>query len=243
MKFVIALICSLLFVYFSLIGQVNGELHLKDSSLTGNLDHPYFTGFTIELDTIYSKIDSTILFNQLPRIGTINFKNRIDIPTEYTITKRAGFAQIMFRFRTSYLVFDDLNFNSNLITFILDDDPKVPVTQGDLEIIRLTKKILNDEIYWNNLDDRNCDDDIANKSYSLYCAIKIASLEIENRYNHRNAVLQKLRHLIDEKYPGVKWKHRLMDFNNMDNIQYKDIEAILIEIEQDILKELDVTGQ
>ena len=116
----------------------------------------------------------------------------------------------MFRFKNTYLTFDNLNIENKSITFSINHDPKVPITEDDLKIIKIAKSLLSEEKNWNKDDDRKCDDDLANKSYSLYCALRIASLEIEEKYNHRNAVLQKLRHLIEEKYPKRKWSHRLM---------------------------------
>lgn len=222
----------------SVFGQSNGELLLRQDRLVGKCENKYFTGFEIELDTTYSLIDSITFFNQFPRIGTISFKNKFVIPTEFTITKRAGFNQIMFRFKSDYLTFDNLEIRNQSIVFTIDNDPIVPVTENDLRIIRLAKSLLSEELYWNKEDDRKCDDDLSNQRYSLYCALRIASLEVEEKYNHRNAVLQKLRHLIKEKYSDKRLKHRLMDFNNMEGIEYEDIVNILNEIEKEFIVEL-----
>ncbi len=200
--------------------------------MVGTCENIYYAGFEIELDSSYTELDSSSFFGQFPRIGTINFKNKFTVPTEFTITNRAGYDQIMFRFRSNYITFDNLEIRSQSISFTVDNDPIVPVTEADLKIIRLAKDLLSEEMYWNKEDDRNCADDISNKKYSLYCAIRIGSLEVEERYNHRNAALQKLRHLIAEKYPNKVWNHRLMDFNNMEEIQYEDIINILEEIER-----------
>ena len=226
----------------SSIGQDAGVLYLNQNKLKGSCENKYFTRFEIELDSIYSSMDSTKLFSQLPRIGKINFKNRVDIVTEFVMTKRAGYPQIMFRFKSDYLTFDNLDFGDQFVSFVLDDDPNVPATNGDLEIIRLAKKLLSEEKYWNKEDDRDCTDDLENKSYSIYCAIRIASLQIEEQYNHRNAALQKLRHLIEDQYPSKKWNHRLMDYNNMDEISYTDIINMLNQIEQDFVQEMKTSN-
>lgn len=221
-----------------LTSQNKGEMRLENTRLKGACEDQYFTGFMIELDTVYTEIDSVKLFDQLPRMGTINFKNSVQIPTEFTKTTRAGYNQIMFRFRSSWHTFDELIFNDQLITFTIDRDPKVPCTIEDLHILKLAKKILSEEKYWHKEDDRNCEDDLGNKCYSLYCALKIASVAIEGKYNHRNAVLQELRHLIVEKYPNKEWTHRLLDFNNMKETSYEDIMEILTEIELKFKMEL-----
>jgi len=234
------LISLLIILSNSSFGQNDGKLNLKENKLTGSCENKYLTGFEIELDTIYQKLDSTTLFTQLPRIGKINFKNRFEIPTEFTLTERAGYSQIMFRFKNDYLIFDNLKIEDQSISFTINHDPEVPVTKDDLKIIHIAKKLLSEEKYWNKTDDRNCEDDLANKSFSLYCALRIASLEVENKYNHRNAVLQKLRHLIELKYLGKKWRHRLKDFNNMEETSYEDIVNILNEIEEGFIQELSL---
>ncbi len=225
-------IVILLSVFISaLSSQSKAELYLTNNVLNGACDDPYFTGFMIELDTIYSSIDSSILFGQLPRLGTINFKHKTNIPTEFTRTDRAGYPQIMFRFRSEWLTFDDPMYTNNSISFTIDRDPVVPFTEDDLKIIQLASDMLSEPKYWHKQDDRICEDDLANKSYSLFCALKIASLAVEQKYNHRNAVLQKLRHLINEKDPNKQWNHRLMDFNNQEETTYEDIISILAEME------------
>lgn len=235
----LVIILLLILLYKPIYSQHNAELILEHNKLKGTCENDYFTGFEIELDSNYAEIDSAILFKQFPRVGKLGFKNKFEIPTEFTITERAGFSQIMFRFRNDYLTFDNLNVESNSISFLVNNDPQVPVTKQDLAIIKTAKGLLSDEKYWNNIDDRNCTDDLANKSYSLYCALRISSLQIEEKYNHRNAALQKLRHLIEQKHPDRKWTHRLMDFNNMDETNYKDIVDILSEIEQYFIDELE----
>lgn len=220
----------LLSVHFS-SAQEAGVLYLSGSKLKGDCENRFFTGFEIELDTFYTNIDRTTLFGQFPRVGAINFKNKRVIPTEFTITDRAGYPQIMFRFRTSYYTFDDLIIEPKLISFTVDEDPEVPVTEKDVQIVRLAQKLLSDENQWHKNDDRVCTDDLINNAYSLYCALRISSLEVEGHYNHRNAALQKLRHLIEDKYPSRKWQHRLMDYNNMEETSHHDILRILDEME------------
>lgn len=232
-------IISFIFTFVHVMSaQHPGQLHLKDQKLIGSCDNPYFTGFIIELDSVYETIDSSTLFDQLPRIGTIHFKNRKYIPTEFTLTKRAGFPQVMFRFKSTYLTFDKLRIEENNISFTLDDDPTVPVTDSDLVIIKLAQQLISEAKFWHKEDDRVCTDDLAKKSYSIYCALRIASLEIENNYNHRNASLQKLRHLIEDQYPNRKWNHRLMDYNNMEETSFLDIVNMLQTIEREFSEAL-----
>ncbi len=243
MKFQIIIAGLACILWNTTMAQDAGRLYLEKNKLLGNCENLYFTGFEIELDSTYTKLDSILLFSQLPRVGKIHFKNRIEIPTVFTLTERAGYPQIMFYFKNDYLSFDQLEVHENYINFMIDEDPVVPVTQMDLEIIQLAKALLSEEEYWNKNDDRNCEDDVANKSYSLYCALRIASLEKEEYYNHRNATLQKVRHLIDLKFPDRKWQHRLMDFNNMNETAYQDIMDLLTEIETAFTVELSAKNE
>ena len=231
MKIPLCIVIHLSVFISAAISQSKAELYLANNILNGTCDDPYFTGFMIELDSAYGSIDSSILFGQLPRLGTINFKHKAVIPTEFTRTDRAGYPQIMFRFRSEWLAFDELKVNENRISFTVDRDPVVPFTRDDLKIIQLAKDMLSEQKYWHKQDDRICEDDLANKTYSLFCALKIASLAVEQKYNHRNAVLQKLRHLIKEKDPNKVWNHRLMDFNNQEETSYEDVVSILREME------------
>lgn len=127
------------------MSQSKAELKLTNNTLNGTCDDPYFTGFMIELDTIYSSVDSSMLFGQLPRLGTINFKNKANISTEFTRTDRASYPQIMFRFRSEWLSFDDLEFKDNSISFTIDRDPVVPFTEDDLQIIQLASDMLSEK--------------------------------------------------------------------------------------------------
>lgn len=238
MRILIILKCLLFISLGATFAQNSGNLYLQKNKLIGSCENKYYTGFEIELDTIYTKIDSASLFSQFPRIGKVNFKNRAEIPIVFTITERAGYPQIMFRTKNSFLTFDNLKIENHSISFTLNHDPQVPVTAKDVKIIQIAKKLLSEEKYWNKDDDRKCDDDLANRSFSLYCALRISSLEVEGRYNHRNAALQKLRHLIELKYPNRKWDHRLMDFNNMEETNYADIISTLEEIERGFIQEL-----
>ena len=72
-------------------------------------------------------------------------KNRVKIPTEFTLTNRSGAPQLLFRFRYNYLTFDHLRIEDKSISFIINNDPEVPATEDDLKIIQLAKQLLSEE--------------------------------------------------------------------------------------------------
>jgi hypothetical protein len=73
---------------------------------------------------------------------------------------------------------------------------------------------------------------------SLFCVIKIASIEIMKEYNHRNTVIQTVRFVIDDLVPNHKFEHTLKDYNNLQTTTYKDILNVLKLAKEIINKEL-----
>jgi hypothetical protein len=125
------------------------------------------------------------------------------------------------------------------LTFNIDHDPDVPVSETDLRIIRKTKELLKGESLWHKNDDRDCTDDIQEQRYSLFCALQSASIEVEGEYNHRNAIMQKIRHTIVTIYPDKVWEHRLRDFNNMPETDFTVLMDLLNRVESEVKSELE----
>jgi hypothetical protein len=72
-----------------------------------------------------------------------------------------------------------------------DEDNAPPVSAQDLAILLRAKELLADEAHWNRHDDRNCPPQA--KTYSLFCALQKASVEVLGEYEHRRAALQEVR--------------------------------------------------
>ena len=221
----------------SVFGQGSCELNLVDGKLIGNCANSYFTSFVIDMND--EVLDSTKLFNQLPLSGIVTIDNKHEMEVKYELTNRAGFSQILFKTRAGWFTMDNLSIQKNRLTFEIDHDPDVPVTLEDLKIIRKAKDLLKDEKSWHKSDDRNCEDDIEKNCYSLFCALQRASIEFEGEYNHRNAIMQKIRHTIVEIYPSKKWNHRLRDFNNMPETDFDVLMELLNRVESEVVIELE----
>ena len=86
------------------------------------------------------------------------------------------------------------------------------VSEEDLEILRKAQSILADESAWDRQDDRVCE--ATDTTWSLFCALHKASLEVLGEYQHRRVALQEVRFAIEDVSGGEKFAHRLMDFNN-----------------------------
>jgi nanoRNase/pAp phosphatase (c-di-AMP/oligoRNAs hydrolase) len=101
-----------------------------------------------------------------------------------------------------------------------------PVTKEDLQILQRADKILSSEAVWNRNDTRVCKPE--DKTWSLFCALQKASIEILGSYDHRRVALQEVRFVIEEVAKGKDLGgHRLMGYNNLPSTQFKDIKRVL----------------
>ena len=221
------------------------KLLLKDGKLIGACTTSFFTEFEINLTN--PKLDSVSLFQQLPLSGKArvsyipNSKEKVDyqLDVKYELTNRQGFPQILMKTSDGWFAMDSLKIHSDHIEFEMDNDPEPPLTASDLLIIRRTITLLKDEKNWNRNDDRKCKDDIANKTYSLFCALHLASVEVAGSYDHRKAVLQMIRKTIVEIYPNKELEHRLRDFNNLPETNHAVLMDLLTRVENQVINELE----
>lgn len=100
-----------------------------------------------------------------------------------------------------------------------------PVAKEDLQILQRADKILSSEAVWNRKDTRVCKPE--DKTWSLFCALQKASIEVLGSYDHRRVALQEVRFVIEEVTKGKQFNHRLMDYNNLPGTKFKDIKKVL----------------
>jgi hypothetical protein len=107
------------------------------------------------------------------------------------------------------------------------DDSKVrpPITQADLQIVKRAREILDSPSKWNRADNRECP--AGAKTFSLYCALQLATNEVSGKSAHRGAALQEARFVIDEIAADRNYNHRLMDYNNDPTTTFADIQEVL----------------
>ncbi len=102
-----------------------------------------------------------------------------------------------------------------------------PVTSEDLRILTKANEILRDESVWNRQDDRECNDDDALGKWSLFCALEKACVDVLGQYDHRRVALQEVRFAVEDATRGRRFEHRLMDFNNLPETQFRDVRRVL----------------
>ena len=105
-----------------------------------------------------------------------------------------------------------------------DSDVRPLVTPADLLIIKRAHALLDSPSHWNRADNRKCPDGA--KTFSIYCALEVATIEIAEKFAHRGAALQEMRFVIDEITATRDYDHRLMDYNNDPRTSFADVQEV-----------------
>ena len=119
-----------------------------------------------------------------------------------------------------------VNAQTNATQSTAVDDSKVrpPMTSADLQIVRRAREILDSPAKWNRVDNRQCP--AGAKTFSMYCALQMATNELSGKSEHRGAALQEARFVIDEIAVDRNYNHRLMDYNNDPTTTFADIKEV-----------------
>jgi hypothetical protein len=100
-----------------------------------------------------------------------------------------------------------------------------PVTAEDLRILQRADQILSSPAVWNRKDTRTCKP--ADRTWSLFCALEKASLDVLGEYRHREVALQEVRFAIMDATNDRPFEHRLMDYNNLPSTTFDDIKRVV----------------
>lgn len=111
--------------------------------------------------------------------------------------------------------------------FELDAAREVPPSALDREILERAAAILSSESVWNRADNRKCPP--AATSWSLYCAMERATIEVTGAFHHRRPALELVRQIVDERTAGRPYHHRLMDYNNDPTTRLADVRGIIAD--------------
>ncbi|WOJ94821.1 hypothetical protein R0135_06535 [Congregibacter variabilis] len=113
-----------------------------------------------------------------------------------------------------------------------------PVSSEDIAILEEAKRILLEQSQRNREGDRNCDDDLANSNFSVFCALYFASVDVTGVYRHRRPAMQTVRKEAARRYPG-EYPHILRDVNNRADISDSDLIEVLDSVRAQLLSELN----
>jgi hypothetical protein len=108
-----------------------------------------------------------------------------------------------------------------------------PVTEADLHVIARTREILDSPARWNHTDSQDCPADAT--TFSLFCALQMASNDVTGSFDNRGAAAQELRFTIDDMVGNTKhYNSRLTDFNNDSATRFEDIQELLRTAENNL---------
>lgn len=118
------------------------------------------------------------------------------------------------------------------------DDSQVhpPVIQADIQIVQLARQVLDSPAKWNRADNRICPPDAT--TFSMYCALEKATIEVTGNFKHRGAAMQESRFVIDDIAPNRGYHHRLMDYNNDPTTTFADVQRVFQLLQDRIAKRL-----
>jgi hypothetical protein len=113
------------------------------------------------------------------------------------------------------------------------------ITKEDVLIVQRAQKILDSPAKWNRVDTRICPADA--KTFSMYCALEKATVEVAGNFEHRGAAMQEARFVIDDIAPNRNYEHRLMNYNNDPTTTFPDIQRVFKLLEDRLVKRLSET--
>lgn len=120
------------------------------------------------------------------------------------------------------------------------------VTNTDLRIAKRARALLHSESAWDRADRPHIEGDEATacqpsaKQMSLYCALERATMEVTGKFEHRGAVMQVARFVIEDIEPNweTKYRHLLVDYNNDPHTTFESIQKVLKSVEQRLAERL-----
>ena len=114
------------------------------------------------------------------------------------------------------------------LTFEVDTLQPAPPSDLDRHIAARADSILSSVAAWNRADDRNC---VASATtWSIYCAMERAAIEVTGGMHHRRPAMQLVRELVDERSAGRNYGHRLMDYNNDPKTSLADVHSLFATV-------------
>ncbi len=213
----------------------------------------FLEGFTVSMMVPYEFLETGLSIEGLFSLvrnqnvtGTVTYPNGKITPVNYEIVHHRGSEDLYMKSSLGYFLWEFLSVQDDRLCFAIYWWYRPPAMEVDLEIIEMSLELLADSDQWHKADDRDCAADISNNHWSLFCALKHASIEKTGEYNHHNCAIQTTRQVIDEMIPDHGYAHTLMDYNNAPSVKHDDVLRVLelsgMRIQRELL-ESQVPGQ
>ncbi len=142
---------------------------------------------------------------------------------KFEIVNHRGIEEIYMKSTLGFFLWEYVKVQEDKLSFAIYWWYCPPARKVDLEILEMVEQLLTEPANWHQNDDRVCEHDIENNLWSLFCALKHASIEKMGEYNHHNTAIQTVRFVIDDIIPNHEFMHTLMDYNNAPSTTHKNI--------------------
>ncbi len=113
------------------------------------------------------------------------------------------------------------------LRFRIDTVKEVPPSALDRQILERAAQIITSDSVWNRADNRKCP--ATATTWSIYCAVEQAEVEVAGGFHHRRPAMQLVREIVDERTKGTSYQHRLMDYNNDRTTRLQDVRTLFAE--------------
>lgn len=218
-------------------------LNILEDRLEGA--NEYLEGFTISMDIPPQFLKKGLDIQTLMSIvrnqeitGTMTYPNGKTTKIRYEIVRHRETEDIYMKTTLGYFLWERVTVQDDKILFAIYWWYCPPARTVDLDALVLTEQLLADSTHWHQNDDRRCDNDIENNHWSLFCALKYASIEKMGEYNHHNTAMQTVRFVIDDLIPDHEFEHTLMDYNNAPSTKHADILHVVKIAQKRITQEI-----
>lgn len=106
-------------------------------------------------------------------------------------------------------------------------DAPAPDPNIQLRIIQHVREIMNSPEKWDRASTQSCQPEA--KTFGLYCAFDKATREITGGFSGEGTAIDRVRALIDRKYPA-----RLVGYNNDPATTFADLQKLLQKVEDEL---------
>ncbi len=153
--------------------------------------------------------------------GTLQIPRWPDLSIEMEGSPYEPEPALVIKSQVAWLLVEDPLVDLYELSFWFQFDEDAPPTYQDLEILELAEATMSDERVWDRSANRRCSPSAV--TWTLYCALRDATVEVTGEFHDRQPALVILREVIDGVFREFAFERPLIDYNT-----YED--AILVEM-------------
>lgn len=160
------------------------------------------------------------------RIASLTTSILTDSPDDFELEVYSGGSGVI-RTYSGWFAISGFAARDSTLRFQIDTSRQVPLSSIDRDIIRRADHIIASEAVWNRADNRKCP--AGETTWSIYCALHDASIEVAGGFHHRRPAMELVRVIIEERTKGRNYNHRLMGYNNDPATHLADVRSLFSE--------------